>query len=140
MSELSIRIALVDDDDSVRNALGRLLSALGFDVTTHESAHEFLTSLKSGRPDCLVADLHMPGITGLDLLRHLMRAGIKIPTIVVTAHDEPGIRERCLSAGAAAVLLKPIDSSNLTNAINAAVSAATNNTVPHRQQGGGEQR
>jgi FixJ family two-component response regulator len=126
MSKPSTRIALVDDDDSVRNALGRLLSALSFDVTTYGSVHEFLTSLKSGLPDCLVVDLHMPEITGLDLQRHLMRAGMKIPTIVITAHDEPGIRERCLSAGAVAVLLKPIDSSNLTNAINAAVDAATN--------------
>jgi FixJ family two-component response regulator len=125
MSEPSIRIALVDDDDSVRTALGRLLSALCFDVTTYGSAHEFITSLKSGPPDCLVADLHMPGITGLELLRHLMRVGIKIPTIVVTAHDEPGIRERCLSAGASAVLLKPIESSSLISAINTATNETT---------------
>ncbi len=123
MSKSSIRIALVDDDESVRNALGRLLSAFCFDTATYGSAHEFLVSLKSGLPHCLVLDLHMPEFTGLDLQRHLMRAGIVIPTIVVTAHDEPSIREHCLSAGATAVLLKPIDSSSLISAINAAVDS-----------------
>ena len=123
MPKSTIRIAIVDDDESVRNALGRLLSAFCFDTATYGSAHEFLASLKSGLPHCLVVDHHMPEFTGLDLQRHLTHAGITIPTIVVTAHDEPSIRECCLSAGAAAVLLKPIDSSSLISWIIAAVDS-----------------
>jgi len=138
MSKPLIRIALVDDDDSVRNAIGRLLSAFGFDVTTYGSAHEFLTSLDSEPPQCLVVDLHMPEITGLDLLHHLMRADIKIPAIIITARDEPGIRERCQSAGAVALLLKPVDSDSLIGTINAAVGASTGEVTPARQQGRGQ--
>jgi FixJ family two-component response regulator len=114
------RIAIVDDDASVRKALARLLSASSFDIKSYGSARDFLKSLKIGTPDCLVVDLHMPDLTGFDLQRELERAGIKIPTIVITGHNEPGLRERCRSAGAAAFLLKPIDGSTLIGSINAA--------------------
>ena len=120
MTNLSARIAIVDDDASVRKALGRLLAASSFDIETYGSARDFLSSLKTGRPDCLVVDLHMPELTGFDLQRHLARAGIRIPTIVITAYNEPGLRERCESAGAAAFLLKPLDGSTLIGVINAA--------------------
>jgi FixJ family two-component response regulator len=64
----------------------------------------------------------MPDLTGFDLQRHLVRAGVEIPTIVITAYNEPGLRERCQSAGAAAFLLKPLDGSTLIGVINAATS------------------
>ena len=120
MANLSARIAIVDDDASVRKALARFLTASSFDIETYGSARDFLTSLKTGRPDCLVVDLHMPELTGFDLQRHLVRIGVSIPTIVITAYNEPGLRERCQSAGAAAFLLKPLDGSTLIGAINAA--------------------
>lgn len=119
MANSPTRVALVDDDASVRKALARFLSASSFDITTYGSAREFLKSLKSDTPECLVVDLHMPEITGLDLQRHLMRAGTKIPTIVITAYNEPGLRELCQTAGAAAFLLKPLDGATLVKAINA---------------------
>lgn len=122
MPNKAIRVALVDDDDSVRKAFGRLLSASNFDIKTYGSARDFLKSLKSDLPQCLVLDLHMPDLTGLDVQNQLMRIGIKIPTIVITAYNEPGIRERCESAGAAAFLLKPLNGTSLIDAINAAVS------------------
>src|SRR5688572_6201994 len=122
MARPSTRVALVDDDASVRKALARLLSASSFDITTYPSASEFLKSLKADAPECLVVDLHMPDTTGLDLQRHLRRAGIKIPTIVITAYNEPGLRERCVSAGAAAFLVKPLNGPSLVGAINAAVA------------------
>ena len=120
MANPSARIAIVDDDASVRKALGRLLAASSFDIETYGSARDFLASLKTGRPDCLVVDLHMPELTGFDLQRHLARIGVRIPTIVITAYNEPGLRERCQSAGAAAFLLKPLDGSTLIGVINAA--------------------
>ena len=120
MANRSARIAIVDDDASVRKALGRLLAAASFEIEIYGSARDFLASLDTSRPDCLVADLHMPDLTGFDLQRHLARTGIQIPTIVITAYNEPGLRERCQSAGAAAFLLKPLDGSTLIGVINAA--------------------
>jgi FixJ family two-component response regulator len=117
---LAARIAIVDDDASVRKALARLLSASSFDIETYGSARDFLASLKTSKPDCLVVDLHMPELTGFDLQRQLARSGVQIPTIVITAYNEPGLRERCQSAGAAAFLLKPLDGSTLIGVINAA--------------------
>ena len=102
MGTSHLHIAIVDDDAAVRKALARLLRVSSFDTVTYESAAEFLKSLEAGRPDCLIADLQMPGLTGLELQQHLTRAGINIPTIIITAHDEFGTRERCLAAGARA--------------------------------------
>jgi FixJ family two-component response regulator len=124
MTKLSPRVALVDDDASVRKALARFLSASSFEITTFGSAHEFLKSLDADQPECLVVDLHMPEITGLELQRHLARAGIKIPTIVITAYNEPGLRERCQSAGAAAFMVKPLDGKTLIGEINTAIHRA----------------
>jgi FixJ family two-component response regulator len=124
MSDRSIRVAIVDDDASVRKALARLLSAYSFEITTYGSAGDFLKSVGTGVPQCLVLDLHMPDATGLDLQRHLQRAGIRIPTIVITAYDEPGVRERCYTEGAAAFLVKPLNDAILIGAINAATGRA----------------
>jgi FixJ family two-component response regulator len=121
MSKPTTRVALVDDDASVRRALRRLLSASAFDIETYGSAREFLSSLEDELPQCLVVDLHMPDLTGLDLQHQLKRVGLTIPTIVITAHNEPGVRERCESAGAVNFLLKPLNGSNLIGAIKAAI-------------------
>ena len=120
MSESAARVVIVDDDASVRKALARLLCAHSFEAITYGSAGDFLKAVGTGPPDCLVLDLHMPDLTGLDLQRYLQRAGIRIPTIVITAYDEPGIRERCHAAGAAAFLIKPLNDAILIGAINAA--------------------
>jgi FixJ family two-component response regulator len=114
-------VAIVDDDAAVRKALGRLLRVSAFDAATYGSAHEFLASLNMRIPQCLLVDLHMPEMTGLELQRHLVRARIDIPTIVITAHDKPGARELCMSAGAKAYLVKPISDIPLISAINDAV-------------------
>jgi len=121
MPRSAIRIAIVDDDASVRKALARLLTASSFDAKTYGSAREFMDMGTAKPPQCLVLDLHMPEQSGLDLQHQLRRAGINIPTIIVTAHNEPGMRERCQSAGASAFLLKPLNHSSLVGAINAAI-------------------
>ena len=113
-------VAVVDDDASVRKALMRLLRASSYTVEVFESASEFLASLNQRVPDCLIVDLQMPSMDGLELRISLNRARMAIPTIIISAHDEPGSRERCSAAGAAAYLLKPIQKRELIAAIIAA--------------------
>ena len=87
MSGTTASIALVDDDPSVLRALARLLRASSYDAKTYSSAQEFLGSLEVSVPMCLIVDLQMPEMTGLDLQNHLKRNGIQIPTIIITAHN-----------------------------------------------------
>ena len=101
-------IAIVDDDPSVLKALARLLGTRSFATKTYLSAPQFLAALPEALPDCLIADLQMPEMTGLELQLNLARRGVQIPTIIITAHDEAGMRERCTSAGAIAYLPKPV--------------------------------
>jgi FixJ family two-component response regulator len=119
-----MRIAVVDDDQSVRKALARLLVTAEFEPSTFGSAREFLHSLKTNSFNCIILDLQMPEINGLDLQGHLRATGIDIPLIFMTAYPEPGTRERCEASGASAFLLKPMSSAVLVNAINSAIGAA----------------
>ena len=102
----------------------RLLETSSYDVQGFQSAHELLCGLSDGHPECMIVDLQMPNMTGLELQHHLAGTGIKIPTIVITAHDEPGTRERCIAAGAAAYLLKPIRKATLLTAISMAIDTS----------------
>ena len=122
MAKTSPSIAIVDDDPSVLRALARLLSTRSFNPKTYLSGPQFLASLPEALPDCLIADLQMPEMTGLELQQNLILKGIQIPTIIVTAYDEAGMRERCKSAGAIAYLSKPVQDATLF----AAIAAATN--------------
>jgi len=115
------RIAVVDDDPSVCKALARLLRASDLDADAYGSAQHFLESLPTSMPDCLVLDLQMPEMDGLALQRELGRAGIRLPIVVITGHDEPGMQARCLAAGAAAYLRKPLKEKTLLAAIEAAI-------------------
>jgi FixJ family two-component response regulator len=121
MTKAAIRVAVVDDDASVRKALARLLSACSFDIRTYASAREFMRSGPEGLPECLVLDLHMPDVGGLDLQHHLREAGFDIPTVIITAYNEPGLQERCQSAGISAFLLKPLNQESLVGAIHTAI-------------------
>jgi FixJ family two-component response regulator len=121
MAKPDRRIAIVDDDLSVLKALSRLLGARSFATETYPSAQAFLDSLRNGRPACLIVDLQMPEMTGLELQRHLTSNGIHIPTIVITAHNDACSAERCRSAGAIDYLLKPLQSTTLLAAIGRAI-------------------
>src|SRR5215475_9023822 len=112
-------IAIVDDDAFVLKALARLLRTKSIATEVFGSALEFLSSLTERRPDCIIADLQMPEMSGLELQQDLARRGISIPTIIITAHDEPGMRERCKAAGAIAYLDKPVQHSLLFAALDA---------------------
>ncbi len=114
-------VAIVDDDSAVRKALSRLLGAWAIRSRCYGSAREFLDSLAAESPECLIVDLQMPEMTGLELQGELCRLGARIPTIVITAHNENGLRERCLAAGAAAYLIKPLDAGVLLASIDSAV-------------------
>ena len=109
---------------SLLKALARLLRTRAFKVKAYTSAREFLAELPAGLPECLIVDLQMPEMTGLELQRHLMRSGVRIPTIVITAHNEAGARERCESAGAVAFLSKPLQDTTLLAAIDDARGSA----------------
>jgi len=122
-------IAIVDDDDSVRRALARLITAYSFHVQTYGSGSEFLDSLQLARPDCLIVDLQMDDMTGLELLHRLTDMGLNIPAIVVTARDEPGIQHRCKLRGAVAVLVKPVMIEPLLRAIETATCGAGSGTA-----------
>ena len=124
MAETSPWIAIVDDDAAVLRALSRLLRSRAFRVNTYGSGQEFLGALPDGLPECLIVDLQMPDMTGLELQRHLTRGGLRIPTIVITAHNEAGARERCESAGASAFLSKPLQDTSLFAAIESAMGSA----------------
>jgi FixJ family two-component response regulator len=113
-------IAIVDDDMSVRRALARVLSAHSFEVEIFGSAREFVTSPRLRNFECLILDHHMPDVTGLKLQIHLRRIGVVIPTIIITAYNEIGLQDKCIAAGAASFLVKPLDSEILIDAINCA--------------------
>jgi FixJ family two-component response regulator len=119
-------IAIVDDDPSVLKALTRSFRHRGIRARAFGSAEEFLEALRNGLPGCLILDLQMPGMSGLELLHHLMRENVRVPTIVITAHGDARIRERCESAGAVAYLSKPFRNSSLMDAVDAALGRKRN--------------
>ena len=122
MSPKSIRVAIVDDDLSVRKALSRLLSASSFRVQTFASAHDFMDSLPLGLPDCLILDINMPGLSGLDLHSYLRKTQRSVPTIVITGFGDTDVRERCLASGVTAFFTKPLDGSVLIRTLEATVA------------------
>ena len=125
MSKTKPLIAVVDDEEPVRTALKRLLRSASFDVEAFPSGTEFLDSLKSHRPDCLVLDLHMPFISGFSVQTCLKEAGEGPPVIVITGHDAPETRERALAGGAFAYLRKPVDDQTLLDTIKSAIQQTT---------------
>jgi two-component system response regulator FixJ len=114
-------VAIVDDDESLRRSLRNLLGSVGFRVETFASAEAFLGSVVQGETGCLVLDLRMPGMSGLDLLRHLSGTGTRIPTVVLTAHGDDEARQRSLQAGAVAFLNKPFNGNALLAAVRTAL-------------------
>src|SRR6185436_234331 len=118
-------IAVVDDDESVRRAVRRLLRAIGIDADPFASGDELLqllAAMPSYRPDCVILDVQMPGLNGLEVQRRL--AGSALPIIFITAHDELVVREQALGAGAVAFLRKPFNDDLFVKTVNAALAIA----------------
>ena len=118
-----VLVSIVDDDESVREALYGLLRSAGFAVNAFASAEEFLSSGESRTADCLVLDVRMPGMSGIELHRQLAADHSEIPVIFITAHGDEGMRAQALRRGAGAVLIKPFSDEALLNAIHAALSS-----------------
>jgi FixJ family two-component response regulator len=114
----------VDDEKPVRDALRRLLRAAGMKAEAFASGPEFLDSVSSLRPDCVVLDLHIPIMSGQEILRRIRELEDPIAVVIITAHDTPEARSRCLASGAAAYLSKPLDDGLLLAAITAAIAEA----------------
>jgi len=117
-------VCVVDDDASLRRSLRNLLTSVGFRVETFQSAETFLGTVHRENTGCVVLDLRMTGMNGLDLLRHLSATGSRIPVIILTAHGDDETRQRTLQAGAVAFLTKPFQSATLLDAVRTALASA----------------
>ena len=111
-------IAIVDDDASLLKALERLLSTRSWATRIFRSGRQFLASLDNEIPDCLILDLHMPEMSGLEIQETLVNRGIKIPTIILTSNTDAAMRDRCMSAGAISYLPKPVKRADIFAAVD----------------------
>jgi FixJ family two-component response regulator len=116
-------ISIVDDDDSLRNSLNNLIRSVGFAVQGFSSAEAFLNSNHLHDTACLILDVRMPGMSGLDLQRQLMAADCQIPIVFITSHGDDDARSRALAAGAVEFLYKPFREEALLNAIHTALES-----------------
>jgi FixJ family two-component response regulator len=120
MDPMRPQIAIVDDEDSVRKAIARLLRSLDMGVETFSCGNDLLAVVQAHPIDCIVLDLHMPRLSGFEVLLQLGELGCAVPVIVITGHDSPESRARVIASGAAAYLLKPVDEQVLLAAIASA--------------------
>lgn len=118
--ELTV-VAVIDDDPDACLGLTRLLSSIGYTVEAFSSGAAFMRAIGEHNPDCAVLDLHMPEMTGFDVLEHLATRPAGPPVVAITGHDSSETRSRALELGAVAYLCKPIDGGELVAAITAAI-------------------
>ena len=116
-------VAIFDDEETVRKALSRLLRAAGYGVETFASGADFLGTVEQRQPHCVVLDMRMPHVGGLDVQRALQRAAPQVPVVVITGDDAPETRAQALALGAKAVLRKPVDDALLIDSIEAAIAS-----------------
>lgn len=116
-------VAIVDDDDLMRSALQGLLKAVGLSAQAFASAEEFLKSGKQHQIACLIADIRMPGMSGLELQAHLNAERCKIPIIFITAHGDEKMRMQALRAGAVEFMAKPFEDEALLESVHAALES-----------------
>ena len=114
-------ISIVEDDDSLRNSLDNLIRSVGFRAQHFLSAEAFLGSKQARDTTCLILDVRMPGMSGLDLQRQMLASNWRIPIIFITSHADDGARARALEAGAVDFLYKPCREEDLLNAIDTAL-------------------
>ena len=118
-------ISMVDDDQSIREATARLLRSSGFQIETFSSAEAFLDSPHLRETRCLILDIRMPGMSGLELQRRLAAKGLHIPIVFVSAHGSEALRKETMQAGAIDLLSKPCSGEALLQAIRSALESAT---------------
>jgi FixJ family two-component response regulator len=115
-------IAIVDDDRAFRDSMRRLIKSWGYAVAVFASAAELLVSPDLGNAACLVADVQMPAMTGIQLYKHLVQTGCAIPTILITAYPDQGDQERLLTLGVECYLRKPLDPADLIRCLRSALA------------------
>src|SRR5882762_6008706 len=115
-------VFVVDDDRSIRESLQNLIQSMGLRVQAFASAREFLTSQRADVPSCLVLDVELPGLSGLDLQQELAKADVQIPIIFITGHGDIPMTVRALKAGAIEFLTKPFRDEDLLNAVDQAIN------------------
>jgi FixJ family two-component response regulator len=120
MSKASL-VSIVEDDQFFRESMRRLMRSLGYSAEAFPSAADFLASPRLVETACLIADVHMPAMTGLELYRHLIDVGYAIPTILVTAYPDDDVRARALDDGVVCYLRKPVDEKHLMRCLRAAL-------------------
>jgi FixJ family two-component response regulator len=116
-------ISIVDDDDSLRNSLNNLIRSVGFCVQGFSSAEAFLNSNQLHDTACLILDVRMPGMSGLDLQRQLVADNSRIPIVFITSHGDDNVRTQALEAGAVDILYKPFREEALLKAIHTALKS-----------------
>jgi FixJ family two-component response regulator len=117
-------ISIIDDDEEMREATKGLLRSLGYQAAAFSSAEEFLQSDSLDNTDCLIADVQMPGLSGIDLQGRLIARGVQMPTIFITAFPEEGIRTRAMKAGAVGYLSKPFSEESLLRCLDSALGSS----------------
>ena len=118
MSTSAPSLFLIDDQEAVRAALGEMLRVLGYRVETYASADAFLEAFSGPRPGCIVADVRMPGMDGIELVRELSRRGIALPVVLISGHGDVRMAVAAIKAGAEDFIEKPVDDTHLLAAIN----------------------
>src|SRR5215213_11256508 len=117
-------IFIIDDQESVRHALAEMLNVFGFHVETYDSADRFLQALESMRPGCVVADVRMPGMDGIELVRELHRRKLTLPVVLISGHADVPMAVAAIKAGAEDFIEKPVDDAKLIAAINRGLAHA----------------
>jgi FixJ family two-component response regulator len=116
------RISIVEDDDSLRLALVGLIRSIGHSARGYESAEHFLANGAAAASDCVITDIHMPGLSGIEMTERLRAGGHHMPVIMITARSDPGIEERAMASGAACFLRKPFEMEQLLGCLDDALS------------------
>lgn len=124
-STTSFRVVIVDDHDDVRSAVSSLLRSCGYATSEFGCAESLLAAGAQHNSHCIISDLQMPGMSGLELLEHLRRSGCTVPLIMLTAFPEPAVRQRAQQGGAAAFLSKPFHGDELMNCVARACAASS---------------
>jgi RNA polymerase sigma factor (sigma-70 family) len=115
-------VFVVDDDQAMRNSLKWLIESVGVPVESFASADDFLAHFQAGRPGCLVLDVRMPGMSGLELLEHLAQKGLRIPAVIITGHGDVPMAVRAMKSGAVDFIEKPFNDEVLLDAIRRAMA------------------
>jgi FixJ family two-component response regulator len=126
------RIALVDDEASVRVALGRVLRLADYDVVAFASGEDFLAAFDETRLDCALLDVHLPGLTGIEVQKRLRSSHVRLPVVFITASEDPTVEREALSAGGFAVLRKPFTRHELLASLVSALELAADTTSARR--------